>query len=241
MPGSDKRQLVASVISAIRQAGLHYGLWFAETAHQLGLEAALRAEAEAGDKGTAVVVKRVCEALGTGLEDGQPEALLGLDEPTLKALLDSLAVSWLALDGVWFQAVEKLADMEDAKRVNDTCWSRFAAVEARQIMALQGLEENGGLEALKQALGLRLYSRVNVSEMVEQTKTSFVFRMRQCRVQTARKRKGLTDYPCRSGGLVEYRTFAKAMDPRIRVTCLACPPDPHPDDWYCAWRFEIEG
>jgi hypothetical protein len=77
--------------------------------------------------------------------------------------------------------------------------------------------------------------------MVEQTKTSFVFRMRQCRVQTARKRKGLTDYPCRSGGLVEYRTFAKAMDPRIRVTCLACPPDPHPDDWYCAWRFEIEG
>lgn len=239
MGESNTRRLAAAVVDAVRQAAAHYGLWFAETAHQLGLEAALRAEAQAGDRGAAIVVKRVCEALGTGVEDGLPEALLRLDEPRLRALLDSLSVSWLALDGVWFQAVEGAANMEDAKRVNDTCWSRFAPLEARRIMALHDLGEAGGLEALKTALGLRLYARINVQDVVEETNRSFVFRMRECRVQAARKRKGLPDYPCRSGGLVEYRSFAHAVDPRIRVHCLACPPDPHPEEWYCAWRFEL--
>ena len=52
--------------------------------------------------------------------------------------------------------------------------------------------------------------------------------MNDCRVQAARKRKGLADYPCKSGGLVEYRSFAETIDPRIRTSCIACPPDDHP-------------
>lgn len=57
------------------------------------------------------------------------------------------------------------------------------------------------------------------------------------RVQAARKRKGLEDYPCKSGGLVEYTYFARAIDSRITTECITCPPDPHPDDYFCAWRF----
>ena len=65
----------------------------------------------------------------------------------------------------------------------------------------------------------------------------FTFQMNKCRVQSARKRKGLADYPCKSGGLVEFTYFARTIDPRIRTVCVACPPDEHPDEWYCAWRF----
>ena len=64
--------------------------------------------------------------------------------------------------------------------------------------------------------------------------------MNDCRVQSARKRKGLDDYPCKSGGLIEYTTFAESIDPRIKTECIGCPPDPHPDEWFCAWRFSIE-
>jgi len=40
-------------------------------------------------------------------------------------------------------------------------------------------------------------------------------------------------------GIVEYAEFAKAVDPRIRTRCIACPPDDHPDDLWCAWEFTV--
>ena len=70
--------------------------------------------------------------------------------------------------------------------------------------------------------------------------TRVVFRMLDCRVQSARKRKGLADHPCKSVGLVEYSEFAKAIDPRIRTRCIACPPDEHPEEFWCAWEFTFD-
>jgi hypothetical protein len=40
-----------------------------------------------------------------------------------------------------------------------------------------------------------------------------------------RKRKGLEDYLNRRRG--QYSSFARAVDPRIRTECVACPPDSH--------------
>ena len=47
-------------------------------------------------------------------------------------------------------------------------------------------------------------------------RTVCVFQMNECRVQRARMRKGLDDYPCKSGGLVEYTRFAEGVDDRIK-------------------------
>jgi hypothetical protein len=63
--------------------------------------------------------------------------------------------------------------------------------------------------------------------------------MNNCRVQSARKRKGLPDYDCKSMGLVEYRGFSETIDSRIETTCIAPPPDPHPANWFCPWRFSM--
>ena len=102
------------------------------------------------------------------------------------------------------------------------------------------MKKNPGLEGLKKALQFRLYAFINEQSLADETETSFIFRMNKCRVQDARKRKGLADYPCKSGGLVEYTTFAETIDSRIKTECICCPPDMHPDEFYCAWKFFIE-
>ena len=102
------------------------------------------------------------------------------------------------------------------------------------------LPERAGLEGLKTALGHRIYALLNQQDIIEEKENSFVFRMVDCRVQSARKRKGLNDFPCRPVGIVEYSTFATAIDDRIETECICCPPDEHGDECYCSWRFTIK-
>jgi len=162
-----------------------------------------------------------------------------LSKEQLHELLIDFAKRWLAHDGLWFQAVEGAHGMEEAIRLDAAAWERFTVLEARRIMNFLGLREGGGLAALKKALSCRLYRFVNEQEFLEPEKGILIFRMNNCRVQAARKRKNLPDFPCKPVGLVEYSGFARTIDPRIETRCLACPPDPHPEEYYCAWEFRI--
>lgn len=164
-------------------------------------------------------------------EDMSREELLGW--------LQDAARLWLAHDGLWFQAVENGEGMARAMEHDATAWSRFSPIEARRIMKRLGIEPGGGIDALVTCLQYRLYAHLNEQEVVEKSDTRCVFRMKQCRVQNARGRKGLPDFPCKSVGIVEYTTFARTIDPRLRCRCVACPPDDHPDDWFCAWEFTL--
>lgn len=40
--------------------------------------------------------------------------------------------------------------------------------------------------------------------------------------------------------MVEYTEFAKVIDPRLQTRCIACPPDRHPDQFWCAWEFTLD-
>ncbi len=227
----EQEQLAASVIDAIRLIGAHYGLWFAHAVEHLGLDAALEAEKDAGDAATRLALHRLSPQPGANpFADWEPERLL--------ALREALSKLWLGVDGVWFQAVEKRSGMDLAKRVNDACWTGFAPLEAERILAQAGQGHGGGLDALEQALKLRLHSSVN-EVALERQDGDLILRVVSCRVQAARRRKGMDDYPCKSAGVTEYSYFARTVDPRIRTTCLACPPDPLPEGRYCSWRFSL--
>jgi hypothetical protein len=238
LDGLGNVELGRIAIDFIRRSALHYGLWFNEVQHQLGLDEALATEAAVFQKYYPVLMKRLSGVLGFEIKDGLPDALARMPREKLINLIDAVSVNWLAGDGLWFQAVEQRQEMYTAKRCNDTCWARFSPVEATSIKQLLNLPESGGLDALETALGLRLYSRINV-QATERQDGSLIFKMVECRVQEARKRKGLEDYPCKSAGVVEYSSFARSIDPRIKTECVACPPDVHPGEWSCAWKFYI--
>ncbi|MDD3312002.1 DUF6125 family protein [Pseudodesulfovibrio sp.] len=234
---TDQRRAEAAreLTETVRQLAAHYGLWLAETVHQLGLDAALAAEREAGDRFFPLLAAKIERALG--LEAG--DMWRGAAPEALEGAAQAVRTAWLAADGVWFQAVEEAAGMDAAKRVNDTCWARFAPLEAARIKAVLGLPDDGGIPALKAVLAARMYGRLNKWEFAEETAASLVFRMTDCRVQTARRRKGLADYPCKSGGATEYAGLARTVDPRLACQCVGCPPDAHPEEWVCAWRFTL--
>jgi len=154
-------------------------------------------------------------------------------------MLEDAAKNWLAHDGLWFLAAESHFGMEMAIQLDRTAWERFTVIEARRIMERHGIKPNSGLAGLKEALKYRLYAHLNIQEIVEETPESFVFRMNDCRVQSARKRDGRPDFPCKLVGVVEYAKFAQTIDPRIRTECICCPPDKHPENYYCGWKFSL--
>jgi hypothetical protein len=165
--------------------------------------------------------------------------LYDLSKEELVRIIVDDAKNWLAHDGVWFQAIEKRYGMDVAVEIDTEAWRFFTVIEARRIMERLGIKLGGGIPSLVECLKHRFYARLNLQECSEVTETRAVFRMLDCRVQSARRRKGLADHPCKSVGIVEYSEFAKAIDPRIATRCIACPPDPHPEEFWCAWEFTL--
>lgn len=160
-------------------------------------------------------------------------------EDLLRAL-EMFAKSWLAHDGCWFLAAEERLGMEAAIELDTLAWQRFAVTEANRIMNTFGIAPGGGLQSLEKALSLRQYSLINAQRFEWSSDGKRLrFFMDVCRVQEARRRKGLPDFPCKSVGTVEFEMFARTVDPRIVVSCLHCPPEA-PQGKYCGWEFILK-
>ena len=236
----NQEQTARLTMDFIHRLIIHHAMWYSQVEKQLGPENAHQVLKNVFERSSEIQMKKLAKTLGFDTRQNIPGPLLSLPREKLEQLKETIAVNWLANDGVWFQAVEFSRNMELAKKCNDACWSHFSPFEAWSIRQFLNLPEDSGLEGLKTSLQYRLYAAINKQSISEETEDGFVFKMNDCRVQSARKRKGLNDYPCKSAGIVEYSTFAETIDSRIQTRCVCCPPDPHPDDWYCAWRFHLK-
>ena len=161
-----------------------------------------------------------------------------LSRDELLGLLEDASLNWLAHDGLWFQAVEERHGTEQASLCNQQAIASYSEIEAKRIMRRFGITE-GGIPSLMQALKFRMYHLINRQEFIDISEDRVVFRMKDCRVQEIRRKKGLPDYPCKPVGMMEYTHFAKTIDPRIETRCVACPPDDHPNHFWCAWEFRV--
>ena len=235
-----KQEKVKIIFDYFQRTMVHHALWYAEVRDQFGIEKAGEILEKASTLSTQIQLKRLAKTLGFELQDGFPKDLMNMEDNQLDQLKESVAINWLANDGVWFQSVEFTEGMIAAKACNDAAWSHFSPYEAIRIKKIIGLGEFPGLDGLKKAFEFRLYADVNKQSVANETDHSFDFYMNECRVQIARKRKGLDDYPCKSAGIIEYTTFAETIDKRIKTRIIGCPPDKHPEEWFCGWHFYID-
>lgn len=169
----------------------------------------------------------------------------GLDALTREELVELLEITakdLIALDGTWFQSLEREQGMDTAMEHDRAAWRRFVPSEARRLKKLLDLSDRCGLEGLAEALPLRCTSLANEWEILwEDDGAALVFRITDCRVQNARARKEMEFHPCKSVGELEYAGFAAALDDCIHCECVSCFPDITDETCNCAWRFRMEG
>lgn len=159
------------------------------------------------------------------------------DDPD-HALIDA-AKNWLAIDGLWFLAIEEEFGLDRALELDRQVWEKFSVIEARRIMGRLRMPVNGGLDCLEAALPHRLFHLLNTQEIHRPDPRTLLLQVRTCRTQAARERKNLPLFPCKEIGITDYSRFATTIDPRIRTECLTCPPDPPAGDCCCAWKFTL--
>jgi hypothetical protein len=117
-----------------------------------------------------------------------------LNKEELLRLIETYAKNWLAMDGVWFQSIEDKFGVPEAIEHDKSAWRRFAVIEANRIKEFLMLPEQTGLKGLAEALKYRMYADINEDEIIYKDNT-LIYRTLDCRVQNARKRKGMEYHP----------------------------------------------
>lgn len=165
--------------------------------------------------------------------------LSNLSREQLEELVKIYARNIYAIDGTWFQAVEKTEGMDAAMEYDRRAWRRFTETEARRIKNFLHLPEYPGLEGLQEALSIRFSALANPKVEFIREGDTLTYRVVQCRVQTARREKGMPYHPCKSVGIIEHEFFAKIIDSRITCAPVSCYPETTDDSCACSWRFTL--
>lgn len=166
------------------------------------------------------------------------QAIRELGKDDLLKLIEIYSKNWLAMDGVWFQSIERKFGMDEAMEHDENAWRSFTVIEANRIKQFLNLPERAGIAGLKRALAFRTYANINEDESIVENNV-LIYRTLDCRVQNARKRKGMEFHPCKSVGMIEYTYFAKAIDDRFVCEAVSCYPDITDETCNCSWKFTL--
>lgn len=144
-----------------------------------------------------------------------------------------------AVDGLYFLGIEERFGNEAAVEIDQRAWEDMAKIEAYRLRKTMEVTAED-IPSFMQALRSSCWSLDTAEKEIEIEKDKGIIRNRNCRVQNRRASKGLSEFPCKGVRYGWMREFANQMNPKIKVKCVVCPPDEHPDDLWCEWEFVME-
>ncbi|MFW5836579.1 MAG: DUF6125 family protein [Desulfovibrionaceae bacterium] len=161
------------------------------------------------------------------------ERIDSMDRETLLQYARTLLRHLRLADAFWFLGVEDRFGHAAACSLNEEVWARVGRLGARDILERFGPFQPGPA-GFWDAYSLFPWTMM-VDYRLEWTGQGLTVSCPSCPAQEGRKKHGLGEYDCKGMHAAEMAAFAAVIDPGLRVECLFAPPDPHPEDLYCAF------